>query len=72
MDGTAPEELVARHHLTTPTGRESRDLTTYDDWRGALVDDLLPPVADVTAEEWSVLWERALASHGAWDDAGRP
>ena len=60
------------HHVTTPTGRESRDLTTYDDWRGALVDDLLLPVADVSDEEWSALWGRALASHRAWEEAGRP
>ncbi|WP_207081874.1 arylamine N-acetyltransferase [Nocardioides sp. S5] len=58
--------------VTTPTGREARDLTSYDDWRGALVDDLLLPVADVTSEEWSGLWEHALASHRAWDEAGRP
>lgn len=60
------------HHVTTPTGRESRDLTTYDEWRAALVDDLLLPVADVSDVEWAVLWERALASHRAWDAAGRP
>ena len=58
--------------VTTPDGREQRDLTSYDDWRGALVDDLLLPVDDVTADEWASLWERTLASHRAWDEAGRP
>jgi N-hydroxyarylamine O-acetyltransferase len=60
------------HHVTTPAGREARDLTSYDEWRGALVDDLLVPVDDVSDHEWSVLWERAQASHRAWDAAGRP
>lgn len=60
------------HRVTTPTGHEARDLTTYDEWRAALVDDLLLPVDDVTSDEWSLLWERALASHRAWDEAGRP
>jgi N-hydroxyarylamine O-acetyltransferase len=41
-------------------------------WRAALVDDLLLPVDDVTTDEWSLLWEQALASHRAWDAAGRP
>ncbi len=60
------------HRVTTPTGHESRDLMTREEWRAALVDDLLLPVDDVTDDEWSRLWERALASHRAWDAAGRP
>lgn len=60
------------HHVRTPTEQHARDLSTYDEWRAALVDDLLLPVADVSDDEWSGLWERAQASHRAWDAAGRP
>lgn len=60
------------HHVATPGSRDQRDLTSYDEWRGALVDDLLVPVGDVTDEEWSSLWDRSVASHRAWDEAGRP
>ena len=60
------------HQTMTPEGREQRDLTSFDDWRGALVDDLLLPVDDVTPEEWALLWERTQAAHRAWDEAGRP
>ena len=56
----------------TPSAKHQRDLTSYDDWRGALVDELLVPVEDVTEEEWSSLWARTQASHRAWDEAGRP
>ena len=60
------------HQAWTPDAREQRDLTSYDDWRGALVDDLLLPVDDVTPDEWTSLWDRTLAAHRAWDEAGRP
>lgn len=60
------------HHAVTPGSRDQRDLTSYDEWRGALVDDLLVPVGDVTDEEWTSLWDRSVASHRAWDEAGRP
>ena len=60
------------HQVLTPTGREQRDLTSYDDWRAALVDDLLLSVDDVTADEWRSLWDRTTTAHRAWDEAGRP
>ena len=60
------------HQVRTPTRRDQRDLTSYDEWRAALVDDLLLPVADVTDDEWASLWQRAQDSHRAWDEAGRP
>jgi N-hydroxyarylamine O-acetyltransferase len=60
------------HQVMTPESREQRDLTSYDEWRAALVDDLLLPVADVTDDEWADLWERTTASHRAWEEAGRP
>lgn len=60
------------HQAWTPGAREQRDLTSYDDWRGALVDDLLLPVDDVTPDEWASLWDRTTAAHRAWDEAGRP
>ena len=60
------------HQAWTPDAREQRDLTSYDDWRGALVDDLLLPVDDVTPDEWASLWDRTVTAHRAWDEAGRP
>lgn len=60
------------HQVRTPAHRDQRDLTTYDEWRAALVDDLLLPVADVTDDEWASLWQRSLDAHRAWDQAGRP
>lgn len=73
IDG--PRQLALRGLVLqemTPAARHQHDLTSYDDWRGALVDDLLVPVDDVTDDEWSALWTRAQASHRAWDEAGRP
>lgn len=70
-----PEQRTVRglvHQVLTPTGREQRDLTSYDEWRAALVDDLLVSVDDVTDAEWTSLWERSVAAHRAWDEAGRP
>ena len=73
IDGTQQRTVRGLvHQVLTPTGREQRDLTSYDDWRGALVDDLLVPVDDVTDAEWHSLWDRTQASHRAWDEAGRP
>lgn len=60
------------HQVMTPTSKDQRDLTSYDDWRGALADDLLLPTADVTDDEWTSLWERTRAAHRAWNEAGRP
>lgn len=60
------------HTLMTPDRREQRDLTSYDEWRSALVDDLLLPVDDVRPDEWASLWDRTQEAHRAWDDAGRP
>jgi N-hydroxyarylamine O-acetyltransferase len=52
-------------------GTDRRDLTSYDDWRGALDAIGLAP-ADVDADELRALFDRSLASHRAWDEAGRP
>ena len=73
VDG--PRLLTVRglvHQVMSPDSREERDLPSYDEWRGALVDDLLLPVGDVTTEEWESLWDRTLTAHRAWDEAGRP
>lgn len=73
IDG--PRQLTVRglvHQVLTPDGRVQRDLTTFDEWRAALVDDLLLPTDDVTAHEWADLWRRTRAAHRAWDEAGRP
>ncbi|RYB95536.1 arylamine N-acetyltransferase [Nocardioides oleivorans] len=60
------------HQVLTPGSRDQRDLASYDDWRSALADELLLPTDDVTDAEWASLWDRTLASHRAWDEAGRP
>jgi N-hydroxyarylamine O-acetyltransferase len=73
IDG--PEQRTVRglvHQVLTPTSRDQRDLTSYDDWRAALVDDLLLPVDDLTDAERTSLWDRSVAAHRAWDEAGRP
>jgi arylamine N-acetyltransferase len=73
IDGPAQRTVRGLvHQVLTPASRDQRDLTSYDEWRAALADDLLVPVDDVTAEEWSALWDRTLAAHRAWDEAGRP
>jgi N-hydroxyarylamine O-acetyltransferase len=52
-------------------GADRRDLTSYDDWRSALAAVGLA-LADVGDDELRALFERSLASHQAWDEAGRP
>lgn len=47
------------------------DVTSYDEWRGAL-DALGLSVTDVPADELRALFDRTLAGHLAWDEAGRP
>ncbi len=53
------------------TGVTTRDLTTYDDWRSALVS-LGLGLADVSDERLRALWDSSWQSHVAWDAAGRP
>lgn len=73
IDGPAQRTVRGLvHQVLTPAGRDQRDLTSYDDWRAALVDDLLLSVHDVTDDEWRRLWDRTTTSHRAWDEAGRP
>lgn len=73
VDGPAQRTVRGQvHQVLTPEGRDQRDLASYDEWRAALVDDLLLPVDDVTPDEWARLWERTTAAHRAWDEAGRP
>ncbi len=60
------------YQVRTPTSHEQRDLTSYDQWRAALADDLWVQSGDVTDEEWHGLWDRTVASHLEWDRAGRP
>jgi hypothetical protein len=73
IDGPAQRTVRGLvHQVMTPAGTERRDLTSYDEWRAALVDDLLLSVADVSDDEWSSLWRRTQDAHRAWDEAGRP
>jgi arylamine N-acetyltransferase len=52
--------------------REERDVTTYDDWRAALVEVVRVPVDDVPEDDLRTLWSSVRASHDRWDSAGRP
>ncbi|KRF36269.1 arylamine N-acetyltransferase family protein [Nocardioides sp. Soil805] len=54
----------------TATGRVETELTSYDEWRDALVGRLLLPVG--AHEDLTGLWDRTRASHAAWTAAGRP
>jgi arylamine N-acetyltransferase len=55
-----------------PGGRSAVDVTSYDDWRGALEDELRLPVADLDERELHALWERMRAAHAQWVAEGRP
>lgn len=55
-----------------PGGRSQTDVPSYDAWRGALVDELRLPVADLADGELRGLWTRMRAAHEQWDAEGRP
>ncbi len=59
------------HTRVEAGGVTSTDLTTYDEWRAGL-DVLRLPLGDVAADEVRALFDRMLAAHRAWDEAGRP
>lgn len=52
-------------------GVHARDLTTYDEWRGAL-DAIGLVLDDVPDDDLRALFDRMLTAHRAWDEAGRP
>lgn len=52
-------------------GRRTTDLTSYDEWRGALLD-LRLSLAGVDETELRALFDRTLAGHEQWVAAGRP
>jgi len=47
-------------------------VTSYADWRNALVDVLRVPVDDLPAEDLEALWASVRGAHEAGDAAGRP
>jgi arylamine N-acetyltransferase len=55
-----------------PDGRSEADLSSYDEWRGALTDAVGVPVDDLDDAELRDLWTRMRTAHEAWDAAGRP
>ncbi|MCW2796382.1 arylamine N-acetyltransferase [Nocardioides sp.] len=55
-----------------PDRRTETELTTYDEWRGALTDGVGVPVDDLDAGELRDLWFRMRRLHEAWETAGRP
>jgi arylamine N-acetyltransferase len=54
------------------SSRVERDVTSYADWRSALVEVLRVPVDDIPAEDLEALWASVRGAHEAWDAAGRP
>jgi arylamine N-acetyltransferase len=55
-----------------PAGARTQDVTSYDDWRAALVEVLRLPVDDVPDDDLQTLWSSVRGAHEAWDAAGRP
>jgi len=53
-------------------GRSEEDVTSYDDWRAALVEVLKVPVDDLPDESLRALWSQVRGAHDAWVEAGRP
>lgn len=52
-------------------GRHTTDLTSYDEWRGALVG-LGLSLVEVAEADLRALFDRTLAAHEQWVAAGRP
>ena len=52
--------------------KDERDVTSYDDWRGALVEVMRVPVDDLPDDDLRTLWSSVRDSHDRWDAAGRP
>ena len=61
--------VLGRHEAA---GRDERDVTSYDDWRAALVEVVRVPVDDVPDDDLRTLWSSVRRAHDAWDAAGRP
>lgn len=61
--------VLSRDDGTTTT---ARDLTSYDDWRAALAEEIGLAIDDVAPAELRALWRHTRAAHAAWDAAGRP
>jgi N-hydroxyarylamine O-acetyltransferase len=59
------------HIRIDAAGRRTTDLTTYDEWRAALVD-LGVSLEGIDDADLRRLWERSWESHEAWVAAGRP
>ncbi len=69
--GAADTVRACVHTRLDGAGAMTRDLTTYDDWRGALVS-LGLSLTGISDERLRALWESSWQSHLAWDAAGRP
>lgn len=52
--------------------RHEQDVTSYDDWRAALVEVVRVPVDDIPDDDLRTLWSGVRRAHEAWDAAGRP
>jgi N-hydroxyarylamine O-acetyltransferase len=56
----------------TPGHKEETELTSYDEWRGAIADGCGLSLAEVPDDDLRGLWTRTLETHRAWTVAGRP
>jgi hypothetical protein len=58
-------------HRVTPDGHTETELTTYDEWRGALADGCGLSLAGVGDDELRALFDGQLVLHREWTAAGR-
>ena len=54
------------NHRVTPDGQTEDELTTYDEWRGAIADGCGLSLAEVDDAELRALFERQLVLHRAY------
>lgn len=66
MDGHVDIVRGCLTHRVTPDGQTETELTTYDEWRGALVDGCGLSLAGVEDDELRALFDRQLVLHREW------
>ena len=60
------------HQRVTPGEKAEVELTSYDQWRGAIADGCGLSLAELADDDLRALWARTLDTHRAWTEAGRP
>jgi len=72
MDGYVDTMRCCVVSKVGPGGRRDTDVTSYADWRSALIDEVGVPLDDVADDDLRALWARMRDAHEAWDAEGRP